>query len=45
MAWAKFPGKDIEETELLAMKMIADLKGWWNIYANYQVSDTVPMEE
>ena len=43
--WVKFPGMNRDQAEKLAMKMRADLIGWWNIKAEYELSDIFPMEE
>ena len=43
--WVKFPGMNRYQAEKLAMKMRADLIGWWNIMAEYELSDIFPMEE
>jgi hypothetical protein len=43
--WVKFPGMDRDQAEKLAMKVRADIIGWWNITAEYELSDTFPMEE
>ena len=43
--WVKFPGVNHDQAEKLAMKMRADLIGWWNITAEYELSDIFPMEE
>jgi len=42
--WVKFPGLDHDQAEKLAMKMKADLIGWWDIQATYDMSDIVPVE-
>jgi hypothetical protein len=42
--WVKFPGLDHDQAEKLAMKMKADLIGWWDVQATYDISDIVPVE-
>jgi hypothetical protein len=44
-AWVKFPGATSDQAEKLAMKMVADLGSWWEVRAEYQVTDQPPMEE
>lgn len=42
--WVKFPGATRDQAEKLAMKMKADLIGWWDIKAEYELSDNTPIE-
>lgn len=43
--WVKFPGCTPEQAEKAAMKMAANLLGWWGTKAEYEISSIVPMEE
>jgi hypothetical protein len=42
--WVKFPGATRDQAEKIAMKMKADLIGWWDIKAEYELSDITPVE-
>lgn len=42
--WVKFPGMNRDQAEKLAMKMRADLIGWWDIPVEYELSDIIPIE-
>jgi hypothetical protein len=44
-SWVRFPGQPVDQAEKIAMKQVADLIGWWEIRAEYEVSATTPMEE
>jgi hypothetical protein len=43
--WVKFPGATPEQAEKHAMKMSAELRGWWGISVDYELSTIVPFEE